>query len=470
MSGKRTLKIIDFVLTYLIIFSFVSAFASTANSETLAQAVARSFANSDARQAAIKSIEAQNKQVAIAQGSRGFTIDMFGEIALQNVDNSTQTGQPGNNETLTARRVGLSATYPLYDGGELLNQLFQEASRLDAEIIRLSDAAEAIALNAVQAYIDVYRHQNIVTISQQNIDVHAQISQQVGRQVDAGKLSEPDRFQANDKLLAARLAHADAKAALSDALSQYSFVVGTAPRGALSIPDTSKLPGSRSNVETVAVSNSFLLKIAQKDIQDLTYQGAIDLADWQPKLDLFFRGGLEKDVDGEPKSETDVAAGLRLNWTLYKGGTRNKTAARNNDLVIRAHYRKRQVEDEVRNLARQAWNSYTAAVDRKMLLDDTVLNSQNILAAFRREFEAAKRPLLEVLDAERALFNLKVRRANADAAVAFQRYRVLGAQSLLSSHFGLTPYGSPLIPDFETRAKAVPRGDFDITAPPLNQP
>lgn len=443
---------------------------STVSAETLHEAVGRAFANSNARQVAIKSIDAQNKQVGIAQGNRGMSVDLFGEVALENVDDSSRSGQPGNNDTQTARQIAMSVTYPLYDGGQSLYSLFREAALLDAEIIRLSDAAESIALNTIQAYIDVSRRQSIVTLSGENIAVHQRIADQVDSQVEAGKLSEPDRFQASDKLLAAQLAHADARAALRDALSTYQFIVGTTPRGGLSLPSPRSLPTNRAAIENAAVRSSHLLKIAQKDIEALQYQEAIDFADWQPRLDWFLRGGYDEDVDGEPGTETTLSTGIRLNWTLYKGGNKQRTLARNRDLVMRAHYRKKQVEDEVRNLARRSWNSYNSAVERNQLLATTLVNNEKIVDAFKREFEAAKRPLLEVLDAERALFNLKVRHANADAAVAFQQYRILAAQSLLTRHFGLSPYGSNLAADFDARVKAAPRGDFDISTPPLNQP
>ncbi|MEM1075755.1 MAG: TolC family protein [Pseudomonadota bacterium] len=440
---------------------------SSASAETMNQAVQRSLANSNARQVAIKSIEAQNSQVAISQGDRRATVDLFGEVAVESVDDGTIPGGGSNEETQLARQAALGVRYPVADGFRSLNQLYRDATLLDAEIIRLSDATETIALNAVQAYIDVFRHTNIVNISEQNISVHVEIARQVERAVDVGRLSEPDRFQANDKLLAARIAHADAKAALNDAISRYEFVIGSAPRGGLAVPALRNVPTSRQSIEETAVRNSFLLRVAQKDIDALTLQESIDVADWQPQVDVFLRGSVETDVDGATGTETNVAAGISLNWTLYKGGTRDDVIARNRDLTMRAHYRKHQIEDEVRDLARRSFNAYVAAVERKQLLDSTVLNNEKIVEAFKSEFEAAKRPLLEVLDAERALFNLKVRRTNAEAAVAYQQYRMLAAQSLLSRHFGLSPFGRNLSADFAARVQAEPREDFDISAPAL---
>lgn len=438
-----------------------------AHAETLQQAVTRALSNSDARQVAIKTIEAQGKQLSISQGNRGPVIDVFGEVALEDVDDGTLPGGLSRQTSQVARQAAATVTYPVIDGLRAINQVYREATVLDAEIIRLSDATETIALNAVQAYIDVFRRRNIVAISEENISVHLEIAQQVNDQVDAGRLSEPDRFQANDKLLAARLAHADARASLADALSSYRFVIGSEPQGGLAVPALRNIPTSAGSIESNAVGNSFLLKVAQKDIDAFDYQEAIDLADWQPQLDLFLRGGVETDLEGAEGTETTFSTGVRFNWTLYKGGTREDTIARTRDLKMRAYYRKRQVEDEVRDLARRSWNAYRAAVERRTLLQSTVTNNEDIVAAFRSEFEAAKRPLLEVLDAERALFNLKVRRANAEAAVAFQQYRMLAAQSLLSRHFGLSPFGRSLNADFESRIKVNPRGGFDVSAPAL---
>lgn len=429
------------------------------------QAVTRALENSNARQVAIQAIKAQNRQVAISQGERGATIDVFGEIGSEYKDDRTVT--PANQGTRLARQAGIGLSYPVWDGLRAVNQVFLDANILDADIIRLSDAAETIALNAVQAYIDVFRRRNIVIISEDNISVHVDIAEQVEQQVQAGRLSEPDRFQANDKLLAARLAHAEAKASLSDAISNYRLVVGSSPQGRLSVPALSAVPSSSNAVELAAVQNSFLLRLAQKDIDAFDYRELIDASDWKPQVDAFLRGGIETDYDGSDGTEDDIAAGLRFTWTLYRGGTKQNTIARIRDLKMRAFYRKKQVEDEVRDLARSSWNSYVAAVEQKRLLDATVFNNEKIVEAFGQEVLAAKRPLLEVLDAERSLFNLRVRRANAEAAVAFQQYRMLAAQSKLARHFGLSPYGSNLSADFEVRVRAEPRGDFDITATPL---
>ena len=127
----------------------------------------------------------------------------------------------------------------------------------------------------------------------------------------------------------------------------------------------------------------------------------------------------------------------------------------------------KQLESEVRDFARRTWNQFRAVSERKALLDRTVSTNVRIVEEFRREFEAAKRPLLQVLDAERALFNQKVQRINAEANLAFQKYKILAAQNTLADHFGLAHAGRALEADFEQRVKSSPRGEFNVTVPPL---
>lgn len=443
------------------------ASVETAASASLRQAVSQAIASSSAQKAAIESIEAQGGAVGIAQGERGVSVRLFGRAAAERIDDPSSLGSLQDPEWRFARQIGIEAEYPLLDGMRSLNTVFREATLLDAEIIRLSDETETIALNAVQAYINVVRHRQVVRLAARNVNVHARIRGQVETQVSAGRLSSTDSFRASEKLLEARLARTEAQSALAEAISNYQLVIGQSPSDALTMPGSPPLPRSSSELERAAVANSFQLHLAQKEIDAQDYQERIDDADWQPSLDLYAGGDVGSNLDGTDENESALRAGVRLNWTLYKGGTREKTIARNRDLRMRSVYRKKQVEDEVRDFARRAWISFMTAAERRAILGPSVTTGEQLAQAYREEFEAAKRPLLQVLEAERDLFNLRVRLVNADAAAAFQSYRLLAAQSTLASHFGLSHAGRALVPNYEARVRAAPRASFDVSTPDL---
>lgn len=440
---------------------------NAAQAETLSAAVKRAALNSNARQAAIEAIKAQGQLVAIRQSERGVRVEVFGELAGEIVNDPDESGPAETNDLLFARQVGIGVEYTLLDGMRSLNALYKEATLLDAEILRLADETETLTLRVVQASIDVMRHRDIVREATRNVVVHERIARQVDQQVVLGKLSESDKFRAEEKVLESRLALAEANSSLAEAIAQFDFLTGARPQGRLSIVKSVSLPKSRDAFLQRAVSNSLQLQLAQSNIDALTYQKSVDAADWKPSVNLFAGGFRGEDLNGDRGGASDVGVGVRMKWTLYKGGARKATEARNRDLLMRAYYQKKQVEDEVRAFASQSWIAYRSSRERKALIAQSVSKSAEIAEAYRREFEAAKRPLLQVLEAERDLFNLTVRQLNANAEVIFQQYKILAAQNALSAHFGLSHTGRPVAVSFQERVKSEPRDRFNVSVPDL---
>lgn len=441
--------------------------AGSLRAESIQSAIVYALNNSEARKASLASIEAQSQQVAIAQGNRLPRVTLFGDAGAEKVNNPSSLPLAQNNQWNLSRQVGVSVDYTLVDGMRGLNTIYREATVLDGEIVRMLDATETLALNAVQAYIDVVRHQGIVHLTQRNVDTHARIAGQVGEQVRAGKLPEADRFRADEKWLAAKLARTDAKSALADAYSRYQLVIGKYPQGQMSMYSNVPVPQSKAALEHIAVTNSLLVRLAHNQVKVAAYDAAISDAEWKPQVSLFAGANTGVDRGGTAGRENTLSAGVRMNWTLYNGNNREKAAARNQSLLAQAQHLLKQTEAEVRDNARRMWNSYRAASERRSLLERSVSQNARIVEAYREEFEAAKRPLLQVLDAERALFNMRVQRLNAEAAQVFQTYKMLAVQNWLSNHFGLADSGYILNANFEKRARSAPRGDFDISAPAL---
>lgn len=441
---------------------------SQASAEPLRAAIARAMTNSEARLAQIAAIDAQQHSVAISQGEYRPTVTLFGDVGPEYVDNPGSLSPADNATWKLSRQIGVTAEVTLLDGMRRHNQLYREATLLDAAIIRLSDETETLALNAVQAYLDVLRHRHILDLAHRNERTHRRLLNQVVQQVNAGRLPEADRFRANDRLLAARLATADAKAQLADAVSRYKLFYGVAPSDPMKLEGHIPTPRDAYSLEHAAVAGSYKLKLAETDITVLVHEGAIEAADWKPQVNAFATASAGADRGGSFGTETNLHAGLRLNWTLYQGGTKAQREARSKDLIARAHYLKKQLEDETRDTARRAWNAYQSAGERKIMIDMAVSTNTRIVSAYRQEFEAAKRSLIDVLTAEAALFNYRVQRVNADASLTYQRYKMLAAKNALAKHFGLTHRGQVLNAGYERPVVEATRDTgFSVSAPPL---
>ena len=90
-----------------------------------------------------------------------------------------------------------------------------------------------------------------------------------------------------------------------------------------------------------------------------------------------------------------------------------------------------------------------------------------LVEVYGDEFLAAKRTLLDLLQVERARFNVEFESVGAQAALAFSTYRTLATRSKLAAHFGLQKADLALDPSFLSRATASPTAIFDTTIEPL---
>ena len=120
------------------ILACVGLQASAADNQ--ASAVFNAVLNSEARKAAIASIDAQGRMITIAQGDRRAQVTAFADVGLERVDNPGSLSVADNNDTKLSRIVGVDVQYNLLDGMRTHNRIFREATLMDAEIIRLSDA------------------------------------------------------------------------------------------------------------------------------------------------------------------------------------------------------------------------------------------------------------------------------------------------------------------------------------------
>lgn len=437
-----------------------------AGSETLRNAVRTAVATNPSIEAVSADTKATMYDLLRLQGEFQPIVKATGEAGGQWVDNPLVLSAEDNRDTKLTRQIGLEAEVVLFDGLRRANLVYANAARVDGSIFRLLDASETLALNATEVYIDVYRHLNMQSLAVRNLARHREIGSQVGELVDGGRLPLSDKLQIDDRIRAAELALVDIRQAGQDADARYRRIVGKKRTGALSIPAMGRIPRTVTALVETAVARNFRVRVANTEIDRAKYDEAVAAAGSQPRIT--FNAGARQGAnrDGYRGSKSDVFVGLRLNWILYQGGRkaeRNAMAMRKSKAISERNVAIR----EVRELAERSWNSYVANAQRARLLRAQLQSNQDIVKQYQDEFEAGTRSLLELLEAERAKFDVQFEKASAEASLAFSSYRVLAAQSRLAEHFGLRASDMTLEPTFQQRAKVSPTSIFKTEIAPL---
>jgi adhesin transport system outer membrane protein len=445
----------------------LSLIASQAFSESLTSAVRNAVTNNPAAHAADADVRATLFEMLELKGAYLPEVSLFGELGGQIVDNPTSLSAAANNTFKETGQIGIGVSYTIFDGQRRENLVYRNATRLDASILRQMDASETLALNAVESYTDVIRLRGLVRLASHNITRHMEIGAQVQDLVDGGRLPQSDGFLVDDRIAAAQDAKIGVDQLLADATARYIRVIGHAPNGAMDVPNIKTIPKDLRDFQQQAVQRSFRVQIADKVARGSKFDANIKEADRKPTVTL--NAGVTHGVqrDGSNGNRSDAFVGVRMNWTLYNGRRPAQSAALN-ERTRQAELQRRVAANEVRELAARTWNGYIRNSERSALLTRQLRANTLIVRQYRDELKAAKRSLIDLLEAERTVFNVTFQKTNTDAALKFSRYRILAAQSRLAAHFGVAPSNVIFAPDYEERALSSPRSAvFDTVVEPL---
>lgn len=440
-----------------------------AAAESIERAVVNAILNSDARKAARADILAQVNDLRETQSGFGPTISLYADARAEAIDNPSRFAPGINGHAFASREAGVTLKLPLFDGGQRAALVRRSAATVDGAIIRMIDETETLALNAVQAYIDLVRFQQIRALTRRNVERHLAIRRKVRLQIEGGRLPGSDGLRVDERVAIARTTQTDAEAAFADAQSRYRLHIGHTPDGRVSMPRRIKGPANREALVQQAIRNSARLLAIDKQTAELAHQNTADMAEYAPQVSAQAGAYAGADMDGTPGHETGAYLGLNLNWTLYKGGARKHREAANRDRMMRNQYRRADQARQIRDLSERAWNAHRKAVLERGQVTKQLQLASNLVAAYREEFDAGKRPLFDVLEAERTLFNYQVLDITTRANEHYNLYKMLAVQTRLADHFGMAHAGRAMAPDFEDRSKANPRAVFDISVPPLDK-
>lgn len=453
-----------FVKTFALLVSGLIA-TLPANAEALRDAVRFAVTTNPS----VKATEAEMRAAAfeLMQLEREYLPSVYleAEAGYQNVDDPENLSDEDNNTTQPRQKLGLRGELVLFDGFRRANLVYANAARVDGSVFRLLDASETMALNATEAYIDVYRHRALMVVAEENVKKHKEIGERVRELVRGGRLPFSDELTIDDRIRSAELALIRVQRALRDANARYERVIGRPPGGGMTVP-RAPVPQSLQALTAEAIEKSYRVQFARTQIDQSKFQAEVVLADRQPRITL--NAGVVREINrnGVDSTRTDQTIGLGLRWTLWQGGRKAEENALA-EQTSRAFSQQAVAVREVTELAARTWNTFITNVERDRRLQEQLRINRLIVEVYGDEFLAAKRTLLDLLEVERARFNVEFESVGAQAALAFSTYRTLATRSRLAEHFGLAKADLALEPSFLSRASKEPITVFDVSIEPL---
>lgn len=390
------------------------ALAAPAHADTLQEALTQAYLTNPTLMAARANQRATDETVAIerAAGRPGVTATgSYVEFLKQNTTNFSNPER--------AVSIGSDLTVPIYSGGAVRNAIRAAEQRVDAGRADLRATESAIFSQVVAAYMDVLRNEALVGLRANQVDVLDINSQATSDRFEIGDLTRTDVAQSESRLALARGDLRGAQANLIAARETYIQLVGSVPDDLQPPPPLPGLPTSvELAVDVALVDNPDLIAARERALAagfDIDVAGSGRL----PRVALFLGGDYQNflgtlggaGVPGGvavPQTTTAAQAGVQLSVPLFQGG---RPAALERQAQARAAGALEQiiaVERDVIAQVRAAYSSWQASLAIIESSQSAVSAAELSLEGVRAENSIGNRTILEVLNAEQELLNVRV--------------------------------------------------------------
>ncbi|MFV0277195.1 MAG: TolC family outer membrane protein [Parahaliea sp.] len=331
--------------------------------------------------------------------------------------------------------VRLRITQLLFDGFQTRDNVRRAGFEKLSRYYELQRASQEVALEAVQAYLDTARYQQLVAFAEDNYVVHRQVYDKIAERTGGGVSQGVDLEQASARVALAQSNLLTEMTNLHDVQARFQRVIGDAPADKLSLPTVpvSMIPELRTSALDLAYRESPEIDAAIETLR--AAQAALNAtsAPFMPRLDLRYRNEVEHDTDGLEGRYDLQAIELVMSYNLFRGGS---DSARKREYYNRYHSaieQRKQACLNVRQTTMIAFNDIAVLQQQVAYLERNRLAQDKTRRAYQDQFDLGQRTLLDLLDSQNEYFDTQRAYANARINLIAAQARTLGSMGLLLS-------------------------------------
>lgn len=417
--------------------------------------------------AAIANRRATDHELRQAQGRYLPDVNLDGDYGREKIDRPEGFSEKVNDIWRNRRQISLTVRQVLFDGWEISNEVYRNAARVDSAALRAMSRSEALALAAIEAFVDVHRQRQVLRVARRNVTRHRRYLRQVQTRKAGGKASIGEVQQVRERLTAANAALLRIQQSLADAGAKFNRIVGIRPRQLAPPPRPRGLPRSHREAVDLGIRNNPAIRAANADIEAAQHAKDGSRSAYLPKVFAEVKGTRGRDLAGTPGPNEEFSGKVVLNWNLFSGGIRT---ARVNELAERIAESKALRDARIRETVEQIDRAFAAVhigTERVRSTRKRARIALRVVKTYEEEFRLSKRSLLDLLDSESSRFNADIALIGARSVLLFAHYQILGAVGTLVEHFGATPSNATIADRRETVSQH--GALFSIALPPLSK-
>lgn len=415
-------------ITQTALFLFGCSMHQVAFPESLEDAVHMAIKTNPNVAASVQRYYASRADLEAAFGNFLPSIDLTADTGREDID---RIGTVTDSDQ-TRARASLQLSVPIFRGFANENEYERANLSMQASYYDSLAQAEELALKIARAYTDVLNAKDVVTLSIENLALHERTYELVAARKKQGVSDKADLTQMLGRLSRVKANLLAAKNNMGDAETTYKQLVGYRP-AQLVRPEINAgyIPESNERAATLALSNSQSLLASRINAQALGAKAEAFNSHIYPNFDFVADQTWNDKVDGARGHENELSFLVKMNWNLYSGGrSSSKQAQAKYDEEV-ARMNSNRIYREVRANVDSSWDAFVTLRETLVHLQDYVDQSAESARLYMAQFEAGRRTLLDLLDAQNELFEARKQFLASDYNYIYTQYRVVASMSYI---------------------------------------
>lgn len=420
----KKLVVIAFFMFSTVFLLFSPAHISHVNAETILGAMSRAYDNNPDLEAARAGLRATDEGVAIAKS--GYRPIISGSLSL------TKSDTEG---AITNSAVGtVSITQSLFDGFATRSNVGAAEAGVLAGRENLRSTEIDILQSAAQAYANLARDNQIVSIRRQNIKFLEEQLKAAQSRLDVGEGTRTDVSQAEAQLASARASLTAAIAAAKSSSAVYTQIVGSAP-SQISQPEaiTNLLPDTLEAAVSHGLGAHPTVLAAQYNVDAASFQVEANRAALLPGVSVT---GSLIETDATVSSVSSQSTTARISGTvsvpIYSGGANYARVRQAKQSLLQSEAQVKSARRSVEQAIVANWVNYESAVATLAANRAELKAAELALEGVVAERDVGQRTTLDVLNAQQTVLNAKEAIVQSRRTSVVSSYATLAAMGLLS--------------------------------------
>ena len=333
----------------------------------------------------------------------------------------------------------LTISQLLFDGFTALQVSKERQFESNAQYYQLRNSAEQIGLQTANAFLDAYRHQQLIDYAVDNLTEHRLIYKRIEERTSGGLDADVDLDQATARL---KLAESNVLVEvnnLNDVASVYQRLVGVPVAKRLAEPvSTLSLPTDRDTALALAFENNPFLNAQVETIHARLAGFRASKGRFAPSVSLRYRNTMDKNREGIVGSFDEQALEVVVLMNLYRGGTDASLSKEAQSLYYAAIEAQQLACINVKQNILTAINEVDILNSRIDILASNLESQERSKDAYKQQFEIGQRSLLDMLDGVNEYFVTRNSLLNARVDLRQAEHRALATMGVLLAQIGLT--------------------------------